>query len=182
MKKDDIKKHSSNKSSKTRYCIEKILSRFMCEKCFNEKFDVMGYVHKDTDGVDRIILHCMSRTIATIEISRNEITLEIERETNTMIEIVRICIEFNQIILQLVQIENKNRMNIAVIISNDVILCDISTTTKDGHQEVTEYTEKIRYILLMNILCYITKICEKKLMKLIRKAKKINNKRRNKKS
>ena len=45
--------------------------------------------------------------------------------------------------------------------------------SKDGYQEdiseVTKCTEKVRYILLMNILFCITKIYQKKLMKLIRK-------------
>ena len=128
----------------------------MCEKFVNEKYDVMG-------NVDEFILHCTSipikghMLIAMIEISRDKIILGIERETDTMIETVMICIEYNQIILQLNRTENKNKRNVLIVVSNDEILCNISTT-KDGHQEdiseVTKYTEKIRYILLMNIIFY----------------------------
>ena len=73
------------------------LLRFMCEK-----YDVKGYVDGDIDGIinknmngiDGIISYCMSRPIkglmliAMIEISREEITLSMERETNTMFEVV----------------------------------------------------------------------------------------------
>ena len=63
--------------------------------------------------------------------------------------------------------------------------------SKDGYQEdiseVTKCTEKVRYILLMNILFCITKIYQKKANEINKKrcdkkAKKNNKKRCNKKS
>ena len=57
----------------------------------------------------------------TIEISREMITLAIEKETRTMNEVITICIIDNQITLNIVQTENQNKMNISIIISNDEI-------------------------------------------------------------
>ena len=61
-----------------------------------------------------------------------------------------------------------------IIISNDEIVCNISKITNEYQRnisEVTKCTDKIRYILLMNIMYCIIKICGKKMMKLIRKKK-----------
>ena len=63
-------------------------------------------------------------------------------------------------------------MNISVIISNDEIVTNISIITNEYQRdisEVTKCTDKIRYILLLNIMYCIIKICDKKMMKLIRK-------------
>ena len=52
-----------------------------------------------------------------IEISREMITLVIEKETRTMNEVITICIIDNQIKLNIAQTENQNKMNILIIIS-----------------------------------------------------------------
>ena len=57
-------------------------------------------------------------------------------------------------------------MNIPIIISNDEIVCNISKITNKYQRNISEAikcTDKIRYILLMNIMYCIIKICDKKM-------------------
>ena len=49
-----------------------------------------------------------------IEISKDVITLAVEKETKTMNEVITICIIDNQIKLDIAQTENKNKNNISI--------------------------------------------------------------------
>ena len=107
-----------------------------------------------------------------IEISRVMITLAIEKETRTMNDVITICIIDNQIKLNLAQTENRNKMNISIIISHDKIVSNISSITDEYQKDISEVincSSNIRYTLLKNIMYCIIKICDKKTMKLIRK-------------
>ena len=69
--------------------------------------------------------------------------------------VITICIIDNQIKLNIAQTEIPNKMNISIIISNDEIVCNILTITNEYQRnisEVTKCTDKIRCILLMNIM------------------------------
>ena len=110
-KKNDIKKY--NKLSKTLNSIEKIIKRFMCEKFMDEKY----YVKTDKD---KIVFYLICKPIKgfkmkhMIEISKDVITLAIEKETKTMNEVITICIIANQIKLDIAQTENQNKNDISI--------------------------------------------------------------------
>ena len=96
--------------------MEKILKRFICEKFMNEKYRVK--IDKDMT-----VIHLIRKSMKgfkmkhMIEISRDVITLAIEKETKTMNECTTICIIDNQIKLNIDQTENQNKMNISITIS-----------------------------------------------------------------
>ena len=58
----------------------------------------------------------------------------------------------------------KKKLNMSVSIYNDKITSNISTTsknfTKDLNKEI-EYTNKIRYMLIMKIMYWLVKVCKK---------------------
>ena len=163
-KKDDIKKY--NKPSKTLNSIEKIFNCFIREQFMNEKY----YVKVDKDKIVFYLIREPTKGFKmkhVIEISKDVIILGIEKETKTMNEVITICIIDNQLKLNIAQTENQNKMNISIIISNAEIVCNISKITNEYQRnisEVTKCTDKIRYILLMNIMYCIIKICDKKMM------------------
>ena len=76
-------------------------------------------------------------------------------------------------------------MNISISIYNDKITCNISTMThehlkifsKDVNEEI-ECTNKIRYIVLMKIMCFLFKVCKKKDDEVTKKNKIKNKKQR----
>ena len=60
--------------------------------------------------------------------------------------------------------EFKKRLNMSVSIYNDKITSNISTTNKNFIEDVnkeTEYTNKIRYMIIMKMY-WLVKICKKK--------------------
>ena len=129
----------------------------------NEKY----YVKVDKD---KIVFYLIRKPMKgfkmkhMIEISKDMIILATEKETKTMNDVITICIIDSQIKLSIAQTENQNKMNISIIISNDEIVCDISTITNEYQRnirEVTKCTDEIIYILLMNIMHCIIKICDK---------------------
>ena len=130
----------------------------------NEKY----YVKVDKDKVVFYLIRKPMKGFKMkhmIEISKDMIILATEKETKTMNDVITICIIDSQIKLSIAQTENQNKMNISIIISNDEIVCDISTITNEYQRnirEVTKCTDEIRYILLMNIMHCIIKICDKK--------------------
>ena len=76
-------------------------------------------------------------------------------------------------------------MNISISTYNDKITCNISTMTNEHHKnfakddnEEIECTNKIRYIVLMKIMCFLFKVCKKKDDEVTKKNK---NKNKNKK-
>ena len=100
-----------------------------------------------------------------IEISRDMIILGIEKETKTMKELNTIFVVENQISLRINQTENQNERDMFITISNDEIICDISTIRYEYQKDVNEVikcTGKVRYTLLKNIIYCIIKICDKK--------------------
>ena len=130
----------------------------------NEKY----YVKVDKDKVVFYLIRKPMKGFKMkhmIEISKDMIILATEKETKTMNDVITICIIDSQIKLSIAQTENQNKMNISIIISNDEIVCDISTIINEYQRnirEVTKCTDEIRYILLMNIMHCIIKICDKK--------------------
>ena len=100
-----------------------------------------------------------------IEISRDMIILGIEKETKTMKELNTIFVVENQISLRINQTENQNERDMFITVSNDEIICDISTIRYEYQKDVNEvikYTGKVRYTLLKNIIYCIIKTCDKK--------------------
>ena len=79
--------------------------------------------------------------------------------------------------------EFKKNLNMSISIYNDKITSNISTTNenfiKDVNKEI-EYTNKIRYIIIMKIMYCLVKICKKKKMKLLKIKRKIKTKNKNK--
>ena len=72
----------------------------------------------------------------------------------------------------------QKKMNISISTYNDKITCNISTMTNEHHKnfakdvnEEIECANKIRYIVLMKIMCFFLKYVRKKMMKLLRKIK-----------
>ena len=130
----------------------------------NEKY----YVKVDKDKVVFYLIRKPMKGFKMkhmIEISKDMIILATEKETKTMNDVITICIIDSQIKLSIAQTENQNKMNISIIISNDEIVCDISTIINEYQRnirEVTKCADEIRYILLMNIMHCIIKICDKK--------------------
>ena len=93
------------------------------------------------------------------------IILGIEKEAKTMKELNTIFVVENQISLRINQTENQNKRDMFITISNDEIICDISTITNEYQKDVNEVikcTGKIRYTLLQNIIYCTIKICDKK--------------------
>ena len=89
------------------------------------------------------------------ETSRVMITLAIEKETRTMNEVITICIIDNQIKLNIAERENQNKQDMFIKISNDEIVCNISSITDEYQKDISEVINCIsntRYILLNNIM------------------------------
>ena len=62
----------------------------------------------------------------------------------------------------------KKILDISTWIYNDKITSNISMMTNDNHKNVTknideetECTDKIRYTILMKVMCYLIKVCKK---------------------
>ena len=170
---DTIKKYN-DKPPKTFNTMEKILNRFICEKFMNEKYyenvdknKIVFYsIHKPIKGV---------KIMYMIEISTDLIILSIEKKpkkTKTMNEVNTIFILENYISLHIAQTENQNKQDLFIKIFNDEMVCNISPITDEYQKDINEVincTSKIRYTLLKNIMYCIIKICDKKMLKIIKK-------------
>ena len=152
--KGDTIKMYNDKPSKIFNSIEKIFKRFTCENFMDEKY----YVTVDKD---KIVFYLIDKPIKglkmkhIIEISRDMIILGIEKEAKTMKELNTIFVLENQISLRINQTENQNKRDMFITVSNDEIVCDISTITNEYQKDVNEVikcTGKIRYTLLQNII------------------------------
>ena len=155
IKGDTIKKYN-DKPSKIFNSIEKIINCFMSEKFVDEKYHV-------TVDKDKIVFYLIDKSIKgvkmkhIIEISRDMIILGIEKETKTMKELNRIFVLENQISLRINQTKNQNKWDMFITISNDEIVCYISTITNEYQKDVKEVIKcsgKIRYTLLKNNILY----------------------------
>ena len=120
---------------------------------------------------DNIVFYLINKPIKgvkmkhMIEISREMITLAIEKETRTINEVITICIKYNQIKLNIAQRENQNKQDMFIKISNDEIACNISSITDEYQKDISEVincSSNIRCNLLKNIMYCIIKICNKK--------------------
>ena len=61
--------------------------------------------------------------------------------------------------------ELKKKLNMLISIYNDKITSNISITNKNFVEDVNkeiEYTNKIRYMIIMKIMYWLVKICKKK--------------------
>ena len=150
---DNIKKYN-DKPLKTFNTIEKIFNRFICEKVMNEKY----YEKVDKDEIVFYLIHKPIKGVKMkhmIEISREMITLATEKETRTMNEVITICIIDNQIKLNIAERENQNKQDMFIKISNDEIVCNISSITDEYQKDISEVincSSNTRYILLNNIM------------------------------
>ena len=119
------------------------------------------------------------KIINKIAIYRDLISLIIEKNTKAMKQDITIYIDDKKIILNTSQTDDYNgiqkKLNMSISIYNDKITSNISTTnenfTKDVNKEI-EYTNKIRYMIIMKIMYWLVKICKKK-MKLLKIKRKI---------
>ena len=81
---------------------------------------------------------------------------------------IRISIDNKNIILNTSQTDDYNgiqkKLNMSISIYNDKITSNISTTNenfiKDVNKEI-EYTNKIRYMIIMKIMYWLVKVCKK---------------------
>ena len=90
-----------------------------------------------------------------------------------MKQVNSICLEDKQIILKASQ-EHDNSgiqkiLDMLISIYNDKLASNISMMTNDNHKNFTknineeiECADKIRYMLLMNVMCCLIKVCKKK--------------------
>ena len=109
------------------------------------------------------------KIINKIAICRDLISLVIEKNTKAMKQDTTISIDDEKIILNTSQTndydEIQKKLNISISVYNDKITSNISTTsnnfTKDVDKEI-EYTNKIRYMIIMKIMYWLVKICKKK--------------------
>ena len=109
------------------------------------------------------------KIINEIVIYRDLISLITEKNTKTMKQVIIIYIDDKKIILNTSQTDDYNgiqkKLNMSISIYNDKITSNISTTNenfiKDVNKEI-EYTNKIRYIIIMKIMYCLVKICKKK--------------------
>ena len=63
----------------------------------------------------------------------------------------------------------KKKLDMSISIYNDKITSNISMMNNDNHKNFTknideeiESTDKIRYTILMKVMCYLIKVCKKK--------------------
>ena len=85
-----------------------------------------------------------------IEISRDMIILGIEKESNTMNVLNTIFVLEDRISLRINQRENQNKMDMFVNISNDEIVCDISSITDEYQKDIIQV---IKCTGKISILC-----------------------------
>ena len=129
----------------------------------NEKY----YVNVDKD---KMVFYQIPKLIKgvklkpMIEVSRENIILRREKETKTMNKLITIFVSENQISVYIIQTENQDKREMFITISNDKIVCDVSTITNEYQKDIIEVincSSNIRYTLLKNVLYCIIKICEK---------------------
>ena len=91
-----------------------------------------------------------------------------------------IFLEDKKIILKASQAQDNGGIqkivDMSISIYNDKITSNISMMTTDNHKSFTknineeiECTDKIRYTLLMKVLCCLIKVCKKKRMTIVEK-------------
>ena len=85
-----------------------------------------------------------------IEISRDMIILGIEKESNTMNVLNTIFVLEDRISLRINQMENQNKMDMFINISNDEIVCDISSITDEYQKDIIQV---IKCTGKISILC-----------------------------
>ena len=85
-----------------------------------------------------------------IEISRDMIILGIEKESNTMNVLNTIFVLEDRISLRINQRENQNKMDMFINISNDEIVCDISSITDEYQKDIIQV---IKCTGKISILC-----------------------------
>ena len=90
-----------------------------------------------------------------------------------MKQVNSICLEDKQIILKVSQGHDNSGiqkiLDMSISIYNDKITSNISMMTNDNHKNFTngideeiECINKIRYMVLMNVMCCLIKMCNKK--------------------
>ena len=108
------------------------------------------------------------KIINKISIWRDLISLVIEKNIKAMKQDMTISIDDEKVILNTSQTDYyngiKKKLNMSISVYNDKITSNISTTsenfTKDVNKEI-EYTNKIRYMIIMKIMYWLVKICKK---------------------
>ena len=146
-KPDNIEKHNNAKPLTFRV-IKKIINRFICEKFMNEKYEK---IDKDTI-VFYSICKPMERFKITymIEISKDMITLAINKETKTMNECIGICMIDNRIKWNMTQKENQKKMDISITIYDNETICNISSISNEHRKNINEKTICVNKIRCIN--------------------------------
>ena len=162
IKSGTIKKYN-DKASEILKSIGKVFKGFICEKFMNEKY----YVNVDKDKMVFYLIPKLIKGVKLkpmIKISRENIILGREKETKTMNKLITIFVSENQISVCIIQTENQDKREMFITISNDKIVCDVSTITNEYQKDIIEVincSSNIRYTLLKNVLYCIIKIREK---------------------
>ena len=157
-----IKKYN-DKASEILKSIVKVFKGFICEKFMNEKY----YLNVDKDKMVFYLIPKLIKGVKLkpmIKISRENIILGREKETKTMNKLITIFVSENQISVCIIQTENQDKREMFITISNDKIVCDVSTITNEYQKDIIEVincSSNIRYTLLKNVLYCIIKIWEK---------------------
>ena len=145
---------------------------FCFQEFINEKFRLRG---QDKDGVTLFSVSKPqkdSKITHRIAIYRDEISLNTEKKTNGMTQDNSIYLEDKQIILKSSQAQDNSGiqkiLDMSISIYNDKITSNISMMTNDNHNftkhinEEIKCNNKIRYMILMKVMCCIIKVCKKK--------------------
>ena len=126
----------------------------------NEDGILLCSINNSTKGVE---------IINKIAIQRDLISLIIEKNTKAMKQDITIYIDDKKIILNTSQTDAYNgiqkKLNMLISIYNDKITSNISMTNENFIKDVNkgiEYTNKIRYMIIMKIMYWLVKICKKK--------------------
>ena len=163
---------SNGELAKTLDRIKKIFECFVCEKFINNKFRLRG---QDKDGITLCSISKPdkhSKITHGIAIYRDAISLNTEKKTKGMKHVNSIYLEDKKIILKASQAQDNGGIqkivDMSISIYNDKITSNISMMTNDNHNftkhidKEIECTDKIRYMVLMKVMCCLIKVCKKK--------------------
>ena len=158
--------------AKTLDRIKRIFECFVCEKFMNEKFRKRGW-NKDGITLSSIIKpNKDSKITHGIAIYRDVISLNTKKTTttNSMKQDNSIYLQDKKIILKVSQAQDNSSiqkiLDMSISIYNDKITSNTSMVTNDNHKNFTqknideeiECTDKLRYTVLMTVICCLIKV------------------------
>ena len=171
-KNESQKSLSNGELAKTLDYIKKIFRCFGCEKFINIKFRLRG---QNKGGITLCPISKPDKHYKTthgIVIYGDAISLNTEKKTKGMKHVNSIYLEDKKIILKASQAQDNGGIqkivDMSISIYNDKITSNISMMTNDNHNfikhinEEIKCTSKIRYTILMKVICSLIKVCKKK--------------------